>query len=354
VDVVDDPEMLMVGGTQVSGSGTIFSSSDEKIGSPTATNLMMDRRPGGHDRTPSQIEINSSEYKKKRTERRAKRAAKYGVSMGMDNASSSSRESVVVPASGSGDASANDKNDYKGENLTAPVVASKTRATSPPSGFGPSAVIVRGNYRGNTMMGLKTGEEVTAQGRFELKESSLTKLRSIFHLLDKDMDGKLEQDQLLTAFSAVGIRPTRRIKYELSKRLPKKNLGKPTGIGFDMFARIIRSMLIAQPTAVTEMDALTELFETKAKPGVIKGHELRHLLTGVQTSSHTELSSREADVLFDQLGIEEDGDVRLHEYVDTVGGDLIRVVDHRRLGDQGARSWIAKGKKKKLVRKSDK
>ena len=81
-------------------------------------------------------------------------------------------------------------------------------------------------------------------------------------------------------------------------------LGRP-----HMFARIIRSTLIAQPTAVSEMDTLTELFETKAKPGVIKGHELRHLLTGVRTSSRTELSSREADVLFDQLGIEEDGDV---------------------------------------------
>ena len=53
-------------------------------------------------------------------------------------------------------------------------------------------------------------------------------------------------------------------------------------------------------------------------------------------------------MLFDQLGIEEDGDLRLHEYVDIVGEGLIRVVDHRRLGDQGARSWMAKRNKKKV------
>ena len=164
-------------------------------------------------------------------------------------------------------------------------------------------------------------------------------------MLDKDMDGKLEPEQLLTAFVAVGIRPTKRIKFELAKRLPKKSSGKTVGIGFDMFARIIRSTLIAQPTAVTEIDALTELFETKDKPGVIKGHELRHLLTGVQTSSRTELTSHETDTLFDQLGIEADADVHLHEYVDTVGGGLIRAVEHRRLGDQGARSWMTKKKK---------
>jgi Ca2+-binding EF-hand superfamily protein len=360
-DVVDDVETVIVGFTPGSDSMSATyqtgSSATAASAAAAASYSETHSRPGGHGRTASQFEMNSVEYKEKRRERRAKRAAKYGIRMGGADASSAGRQNGMGfgSVSGSGATSVDGKSNTTTNNdkSTASGVASKTRAASPSSGFGPSAVIVRGgNYTGNTMMGLKSGGEVAARGRFELQEASLTKLRSIFHLLDKDMDGKLEQDQLLTAFAAVGIRPTRRIKYELAKRLPKKNnSGKAAGIGFDMFARIIRSTLIAQPTAVTEIDALTELFETKDKPGVIKGHELRHLLTGVQTSSRTELSSREADVLFDQLGIEEDGDVRLHEYVDTVGGDLIRVVDHRRLGDQGARSWMTKGRRKTVVRK---
>ena len=201
-----------------------------------------------------------------------------------------------------------------------------------------STVVVSGKFKGNTMTGLKNGAESLAKGRFELGEDSIEKLRDIFHLLDKDMDGKLEEDQLLTAFAAVGIRPTRRIKFELGKRLRKMKPGK-SGIGFKMFTRIIRATLIAQPTAVTEIDSLSSLFESEQKPGIIKGHELRHLLSGVQTSSNTQLSSSEAEILFGNLGIQDKDDVHLHEYVDQVGGDLIRVVDHRRLRDQGARSW---------------
>ena len=112
-----------------------------------------------------------------------------------------------------------------------------------------------------------------------------------------------------------------------------------SGIGFNMFTKIIRAILIAQPTAVTEIDSLSALFESQDKHGIVKGHQLRHLLSGVQTSSNTHLNPQEADILFRNLGIRETDDVHLHKYVDQVGGDLIRVVDHRRLRDQGARSW---------------
>jgi len=91
--------------------------------------------------------------------------------------------------------------------------------------------------------------------------------------------------------------------------------------------------LLAQPAAVTEMDALAAMYDSPERPGVIKGHQLRHLLTGVQTSSNTALNSTETDLIFKSLGIMEDGDVNIHQYVDTVADGFIRVVDHRRIGD---------------------
>jgi Ca2+-binding EF-hand superfamily protein len=197
------------------------------------------------------------------------------------------------------------------------------------------------------MLGLKTGSEVV-QSKFHLEQDQLTKLENIFHLLDKDMDGYLQEDQLLTALTTVGINPTRRIKYELKKRLPrrKKPNGQPQGIDFTTFSRIIRSTLIAQPTAVTEIDAVTKLFEDPKRPGVIKGHELRHLLTGVQTSSTTELSMDETNIIFQALGIMDDGDVNVHEYVDVVSDGLVRVVKHRRIDDTGYR--VGRTQKKRL------
>ena len=70
----------------------------------------------------------------------------------------------------------------------------------------------------------------------------------------------------------------RRIKYELKKRLPRNGVGglkgKPNGVGFDTFLRIIRSTLLAQPAAVTEMDALAAMYDSPERPGVIKGHPL--------------------------------------------------------------------------------
>ena len=195
---------------------------------------------------------------------------------------------------------------------------------------------VKKNKRRNTMMGIKAGE-IIHRTKVQLEVDQVTELRNIFHLLDKDMDGLLQEDQLLTALATVGVNPTRRIKYELKKRLPRNGVGglkgKPNGVGFDTFLRIIRSTLLAQPAAVTEMDALAAMYDSPERPGVIKGHQLRHLLTGVQTSSNTALNSTETDLIFKSLGIMEDGDVNIHQYVDTVADGFIRVVDHRRIGD---------------------
>jgi Ca2+-binding EF-hand superfamily protein len=198
--------------------------------------------------------------------------------------------------------------------------------------------------RRNTMLGLKEGTEVL-QSRFQLEKEQKTKLENIFHLLDKDMDGYLQEDQLLTALTTVGINPTRRIKFEIQKRLPRRKNSKsqPQGINFETFSRIIRSILIAQPTSVTEIDAVTKMFEDPEKPGTIKGHELRHLLEGVQTSSQTQLSVNETDLIFQSLGIMEDADVNVHQYVDVVSDGFIRVVQHRRVGDN-YRKKIKKGK----------
>jgi Ca2+-binding EF-hand superfamily protein len=203
---------------------------------------------------------------------------------------------------------------------------------------GTKSIVARANKknrtRRNTMMGVKAGTEVV-HGRVQLENDQVEELRNIFHLLDKDMDGLLQEDQLLTALATVGVTPTRRIKFELKKRLPRKKngSGKPDGVGFETFMRIIRSTLLAQPAAVTEIDALAALYESPDRPGVIKGYQLRHLLEGVQTSSKTTLSVDETDMIFNSLGIMEDADVNVHQYVDTVSDGFIRVIDHRRIGD---------------------
>ena len=200
------------------------------------------------------------------------------------------------------------------------------------------------------MVGVKGGQPII-QTRFQLEHEQMTNLRNIFHLLDKDMDGFLQEDQLLTALSTVGINPTRRIRHELQKRLPrrKNSKGLNEGINFETFARIIRSTLIAQPTAVTEIDAITMLYESPDKPGIIKGHELRHLLTGVETSSHTQLSMEETNSIFETLGLTEEGDVNIHHYVDIVADGFIKIVNHRKISDNGYRN---KMKIKNKVRKS--
>ena len=335
-DVIDSVEPVMGGNVSSTAASLLFSS----LSSSSEKKKSYEDVSPGHCRQMNQQELKG----------KVKRAANNGIKTTQASAEVPSRYPFNAEhgaATRSDFSGARDKNElYLKYNANQSSTTTGDSEVYAP----PSVMVVRANNSGNTMMGLKTGKELVAHERFELKEESLKKLSSIFHLLDKDMDGKLDEEQLLTAFVAVGIRPTRRIKYELAKRLPKKSSGKTVGIGFDMFARIIRSTLIAQPTAVTEIDALTELYETKDRPGVIKGHELRHLLTGVQTSSHTELSSGETHFLFSQLGIEDNSDVRLHEYVDDVGGDLIRVVEHRRLGDQGARSWMVKNNNNKKVR----
>ena len=201
-----------------------------------------------------------------------------------------------------------------------------------------------GSGRRNTVLGLKNGTEIKRS--FQLDEDQTELLRNVFHLLDKDMDGLLQEDQLLTALATVGINPTRRIKYELKKRLPRSKNGstRSEGVGLDTFMRIIRSTLLAQPTAVTEIDALTAMYETPDRPGVIKGHQLRHLLEGVETSSNTKLSVTETDIIFQSLGIMEDADVNIHQYIDVVSDGFLRVVDHKRVGDNYHR--------KKLTQKS--
>ena len=55
----------------------------------------------------------------------------------------------------------------------------------------------------------------------ELHPSQEAELQTMFAILDRDMDGRLDFDQLCTAIEAVGIKPTARIKAELKRRMPK-------------------------------------------------------------------------------------------------------------------------------------
>ena len=45
----------------------------------------------------------------------------------------------------------------------------------------------------------------------------------------------------------------------------------------------------------------------------------------------------ETNIIFQALGIMDDGDVNVHEYVDVVSDGFVRVVEHRRIDDTGYR-----------------
>ena len=141
-------------------------------------------------------------------------------------------------------------------------------------GFDPSANNEKSHVRSKfnrkkiarQSMIVRPGEARRRSFRFDGGQKE--ELRSIFTLLDTDMDGRLLPNEVYVAMAAVGVTPTQEIKRAIQKRLPRT--AATEGVEFHMFERIIKSTLTAQPVQRKDLQMLLDLYDTTGT-GRVKG-----------------------------------------------------------------------------------
>jgi Ca2+-binding EF-hand superfamily protein len=163
--------------------------------------------------------------------------------------------------------------------------------------------------------------------RFTFDGGQKEELHSLFTLLDTDMDRKLSPEQVYVAMAAVGVTPTEDIKRAIRKRLPKNSTVE--GIGYDVFERIVKSTLTAQPVQRRDLQVLLNLYDNTGS-GKVSTSILRRLLQ-IPTTSRSELTPFETDQIFEELGLGNDGLIEFSHYVDDVATGFARILDHRPL-----------------------
>ncbi len=141
--------------------------------------------------------------------------------------------------------------------------------------------------------------EIKVKKSFELDEIHLATLQSIFTLLDKDQDKLLSVQEIRLAIVALGIPPSKKLIDEITGSVPSWT---GNGVDFNTFKRVIVDRLKSNPVHLADIDELFGLFEDTDGKGIVTPAHLRHVMS-VQTSNSTQLSDREVNEIFDELGI---------------------------------------------------
>ena len=145
------------------------------------------------------------------------------------------------------------------------------------------------------------------------------------------MDGRLNDYEAVTALVSLGITPSRRLLNLMHHRLTL--MDKHLGIDFKTFVSVVRSILKEQPVRIRDINQLGHFLEEhggahtssprspssstsfskstawKLKPRDEKEHikvskkELWRVLCELPTAGHSELTAREAHIVFSSLGI---------------------------------------------------
>ena len=140
---------------------------------------------------------------------------------------------------------------------------------------------------------------VKVKKAFELDEIHLATLQSIFTLLDKDQDKLLTVQEIRLAIVALGIPPSKKLIDEITSSVPSWT---GNGVDFNTFKRVIVDRLKSNPVHLADIDELFGIFESTDGKGIVTPAHLRHVMS-VQTSNSTQLSDREVNEIFDELGI---------------------------------------------------
>ena len=170
-------------------------------------------------------------------------------------------------------------------------------------------------------------------------DDHIEKIFTIFNVLDKDMDGRLNDYEAVTALVSLGITPSRRVLNMMHHRLTL--MDKHLGIDFKTFVSVVRSILKEQPVRIRDINQLGHFLQEqggkagtaepsppRSKPrsrGKKKGKvgketspssrprdekehikvskkELWRVLCQLPTAGHSELTAREAHIVFSSLG----------------------------------------------------
>lgn len=180
---------------------------------------------------------------------------------------------------------------------------------------------------GEGRVGAAAGEEpfrqIPAAGFRLLDTEHLRTLRIIFEMLDTDVDGRINDQQLRTAVTAVGIPPTRRFLARI------KSFAGEDGVDFNTFVAAVEQKLLESPVDERDIKELFEQFrdDSRDKPGHVTTYHLHHVLAGIRTTHHTELTTEEVDELLEELKIEYTDPVDYVEFVRALTSGFVQIDD---------------------------
>lgn len=160
-----------------------------------------------------------------------------------------------------------------------------------------------------------------ARGFRLLDEDHLTTLRTIFEMLDTDVDGWLDNRQLRTAVTAVGIPPTKRFLARIHA------IAGRDGCDFDTFVAAVEQKLLEAPIDASAVEDMFKRFRTEGRddPGHVSAYHMMHVLSGIKTSHHTELTSEEVEELFSELHIDYADPIDYKEFVKALTSGFVQL-----------------------------
>lgn len=182
---------------------------------------------------------------------------------------------------------------------------------------------------------------------FELLDRDhVATLRTVFEMLDTDMDGRLDDSQLRTAVTAVGIPPTRRFLSEIHQQQRVRDEaseldaprmrgglrgagGAGDGVAFITFMRAIEDKLITAPVSLSSLDELFGSYhdpDRDPKDHVTSFH-MHHVLSGIKTSHHTELDPEEVEEVLEEFGIDYADPIDYKAFVRALSSGFVQFAD---------------------------
>eukprot|EP01029_Cantina_marsupialis_P029288 TRINITY_DN780047_c0_g1_i1.p1 TRINITY_DN780047_c0_g1~~TRINITY_DN780047_c0_g1_i1.p1 ORF type:complete len:166 (-),score=41.64 TRINITY_DN780047_c0_g1_i1:154-651(-) len=157
---------------------------------------------------------------------------------------------------------------------------------------------------------------------FKLKDVCVAMIRTIFTLLDTDMDGLLGDDQVRTAITALGVRHSVRLIREIKMSAPSW-VGQKVDI--DTFVQVMEKHIRKNPIGMDDVKELFQVFD-EDKSGFVKPNDLKHLLSGVTTTDNTQMGDQEVTELFDRLGIKEEQDIDYVQFTKKIASGFASFV----------------------------